>query len=81
MDMDEKTCWAEGSEGDGIGEVILYTVRGNMPINAFYIKPGFQQSEKLFYANGCLLYTSTANAVSINIYIRLHRRAYGNSII
>ncbi len=52
VDMDEKTCWAEGSEGDGIGEVILYTVRGNMPINAFYIKPGFQQSEKLFYANG-----------------------------
>ena len=29
VDMDEKTCWAEGSEGDGIGEVILYTVRGN----------------------------------------------------
>lgn len=52
VDMDEKTCWSEGIEGDGIGEEILYTVRDNMPINAFYIKPGFQQSEKLFYANG-----------------------------
>ena len=51
-DMDEKTCWAEGSEGDGVGEEIIYTVKEDMPINALYIKPGFQQSEKLFYENG-----------------------------
>lgn len=48
-DNNPSTCWAEGSEADGIHEYILMTVPEN--ILSLKIRNGYQKNESLYYAN------------------------------
>lgn len=48
-DNDPTTCWAEGSEGDGIGEFIRMTIPKN--ILTLQIKNGYQKNETIYFAN------------------------------
>lgn len=38
--------WAEGAEGDGIGESVTLSVKNPLPLAALLIRPGFYHSEK-----------------------------------
>jgi hypothetical protein len=48
-DSNPKTCWAEGSESDGIGEYILMTIPEN--ITSLKIRNGYQKDESIYNAN------------------------------
>ncbi len=48
-DDNSTTCWAEGSEKDGIGEYILLSIPEK--IQNIKIKNGYQKNENLYYAN------------------------------
>ena len=48
-DSDPKTCWAEGSESDGIGEFIWMTIPEN--IVTIRIRNGYQKNETIYFAN------------------------------
>lgn len=48
-DSDPATCWAEGSESDGIGEYLLTVIPEN--ITKLRIRNGYQKSENIFKAN------------------------------
>lgn len=48
-DNDPATCWAEGSESNGIGEYIWMSIPQNT--NQLKIRNGFQKSESLYLAN------------------------------
>ena len=41
------TTWAEGVEGDGIGESITLTVHHPLPLDAIMIMPGFKSEDKM----------------------------------
>jgi len=51
-DNDPTTCWAEGSESDGIGEFIWMTIPKN--ILTLQIKNGYQKNETIYFANNRL---------------------------
>ncbi len=51
-DNNPATCWAEGSEGNGIGEHIYMTIPKN--IHGLKIRNGFQKSETIYKANNRL---------------------------
>jgi len=42
--------WAEGVEGDGIGESITLTVHHPLPLDAIMIMPGFKSEDKTLWA-------------------------------
>lgn len=44
--LDWGTTWAEGVEGDGIGESINLTVHHPLPLDAILIMPGFKTEDK-----------------------------------
>lgn len=48
-DNDPLTCWAEGSENDGIGEFIWMTIPEN--IATIRIRNGYQKNETIYLAN------------------------------
>lgn len=48
-DSNPKTCWAEGSESDGINEFIWMTIPENISI--IRIRNGYQKSEIIYNAN------------------------------
>lgn len=48
-DNDPSTCWAEGSNGDGTGEYILFTIPENTA--SIKIKNGYQKNETIYYSN------------------------------
>jgi hypothetical protein len=48
-DNNSTTCWAEGVEGDGVGEYIYMTIPKN--IRGIKIRNGFQKSESIYKAN------------------------------
>ncbi|MFP4023243.1 MAG: NADase-type glycan-binding domain-containing protein [Thiohalospira sp.] len=48
-DNNPATCWAEGSEKDGVGEYIFMSIPKN--IRGIKIRNGFQKSESLYKAN------------------------------
>jgi len=48
-DNNSNTCWAEGTEGDGVGEYIYMTIPKN--IRGIRIRNGFQKSESIYKAN------------------------------
>ncbi len=48
MDHRPSTAWAEGADGDGIGEIVMVKVDITRPVR---IWAGFGRSEKLFRAN------------------------------
>lgn len=51
-DFNHETAWAEGVEGDGIGEYIVYEFPGNCPrITTVNILNGYVKSEALWKAN------------------------------
>lgn len=41
-----ESTWAEGAEGDGLGESLTLTVKHPLPLDAILIRPGFFQREK-----------------------------------
>lgn len=51
-DNNSQTCWAEGSENNGVQEYILFTI----PVNTseIRIKNGYQKSESIYKANNRL---------------------------
>ena len=48
-DNDSTSCWAEGSDSDGIGEYIWMTVPENTV--GFRVRNGYQKNEAIYYAN------------------------------
>ena len=48
-DSNPNTCWAEGSESDGIGEFIWMTIPEN--IITIRIRNGYQKNETIYFAN------------------------------
>lgn len=48
-DNDGSTCWAEGSEGNGINEYIYMTIPENT--ESLSIKNGYQKNEEIYFAN------------------------------
>mgnify|MGYP004447574497 FL=1 len=51
MDCKDATAWVEGVSGDGIGEMITFTLPENAVITGFMIKTGFCIDEDLFWKN------------------------------
>jgi hypothetical protein len=47
--LDWGKTWAEGVDGDGIGESITLTVRHPLPLDAILIMPGFKTEDKTFW--------------------------------
>jgi hypothetical protein len=47
--LDWGTTWAEGVEGDGIGENITLTVHHPLPLDAIMIMPGFKAEDKTLW--------------------------------
>jgi hypothetical protein len=41
--------WAEGAEGDGLGESIMLTVHHPLPLDAIMIMPGFKSEDKTLW--------------------------------
>ena len=41
-----ENTWAEGVDGDGIGESLTLTVKDPLPLDALLVRPGFYHSEK-----------------------------------
>ncbi|MEA2097157.1 MAG: hypothetical protein U9P73_10760 [Candidatus Cloacimonadota bacterium] len=50
FDRNNRTAWAEGISGDGIGEVVYFTIGKKLKKNIF-IENGYQKSESLFEKN------------------------------
>ena len=51
-DFNHETAWAEGVEGDGIGEYVVYEFPGNCPrVTTVNILNGYVKSEALWKAN------------------------------
>lgn len=53
FDGDLNTCWAEGVDGNGVGESIIFnsSPHDNFNLEEIKIFPGYGKSEKLFYKN------------------------------
>jgi hypothetical protein len=47
--LDWGKTWAEGVEGDGIGESITLTVHHPLPLDTILIMPGFKSEDKTFW--------------------------------
>jgi hypothetical protein len=50
FDGDLRTCWAEGVQGDGIGQSVTFVV--DRPVESLRIVSGYAASERLFRRNG-----------------------------
>jgi hypothetical protein len=48
--MNWEKPWAEGVEGDGLGESIMLTVHHPLPLDAIMIMPGFKSEDKTLWA-------------------------------
>lgn len=46
------TCWAEGVEGNGEGEALIFFSDSEIPVDGFAILPGFFKNSDLFEKNG-----------------------------
>jgi hypothetical protein len=51
LDYDLSTVWAEGVEGDGVGEWIEIKLKKEMNVDQLILFPGHSKSQKLFFAN------------------------------
>jgi len=48
--LESGTTWAEGTEGDGIGESITLTVHRSLPLDAILIMPGFRADDAALWS-------------------------------
>ena len=51
FDSDNRTCWAEGVSGLGIGESITVDFNGDYKVSGFRIWAGYHKNKDLFYKN------------------------------
>lgn len=51
-DLNPATCWADGVQGNGVNESILFVSGKKQRVRGIAILPGFFKSEDLYYKNG-----------------------------